>query len=323
VSIIQLVMTPKNSVLTVLIIILFITLALHVVPLGENDAWIRRAILDVLHLMGFLVVSVFVLLYFRARREALGLDVTQCYFLTLAVVGFFAVLSEGAQLMTSRNASWGDIGRDIVGISSGLLIASGFVFSSRWRYVLFAVAITAVGLGIHQPLGVILAGIISQREPPVISFDNLLDTYRVEGASAELEIVTAPPQLATDDKVLRIRPNGRHFSEGVVFHGLTRDWSRFRALKFVAAAAEPGLTELDLRLTSSATENNKAGGVRIAISISTEPTDIVLPIEEIFRAPPRRPSHLGPLDLANITGLSVLSNTGTRAEFYLNDVRLE
>jgi hypothetical protein len=316
-------MSQKISFVTVLVVILGVTLMLHVVPLDENGAWIRRAILDALHLVGFLALSVFVLLYFRARSEAFGLNSVQCYLLTLGIVGCFAVLSEGAQLMTSRNASWGDIVRDIVGISSGLLIASGFLSNSRWRYVLLAVAIIAVGLGIQRPLGVILAGTISQRETAIISFDNLLDGYRVEGLSADLEIVTASEHLPTNDKVLRVRPNGQGSSEGVALHGLTRDWSKFRALKFSAAAAESDITELDLRLTSSATQKKRAGGVRITIFISTAPTDIVLSIEEIANAPPRRPAHLGPLDLANISGVSVLYKTRTRTAIYLNDVRLD
>jgi hypothetical protein len=292
-----------------------LVLLVHVIPVGQRGARLLSALFDVFHVVGFAALTAVV---YIVRRRANG-PLRYALIGAPVLVGLVAAGSEGAQLMTRRSPSVDDLLRDVIGISLGLAAAAIWEVCPRFRIPsLFVVAIL-IALTVEPPLGVATTELLPESTSPSLRFEPFLDRYRVGSVSARASIVDLPGP--NRNRALRVETAGRAGREGASVFGFSGDWTRRRQFSLRVSADD--LTELELLLVSRPTATTEAGLARIRFAVSPEMSEVVMTIDEIAAVGPRPRAQVGWLNLANVTGVEILSAARTRSVFFVDDVRLD
>jgi VanZ family protein len=294
-----------------------ITLIAHVIPTGDQNDRVRRTIFDIGHVIGFAGFTALLATVMRRERCPPGLSAT-CAYVVAAILAFgLAVLSEAVQGLTGRDASTGDLLRDIGGISVGLLIAIAFALRPARRLGLILLGVIGLTVMLQNPIGVFVATATARlNSTHSFGFESPLERHLVESAAASVDVVAAPSHWQRSGNVLRVRPDGKR--QRILFFGMPRDWSGYSALRFTVAADSPELRELVLRVDSSGSSNSCEAWFRKRVAVGTEPKEITISIDEIARE-----FALKGLDITDISHIRFLAWDAAGMAFYLDDLRLE
>lgn len=288
-------------------------LALHVVA-ADAAALRLREIFDAVHVAGFASIAAVTLIV----AERLGARRAAALAVSAGAVAALGLVSEAAQLLTLRDASLGDLGRDAAGIVAGLAFVRAARSPER-RLGLMALALAALGAGLFAPVRILVARGLAERAMPVLAgFERDLEAPFVHGSAARVERVPAPKGWPLEGRVARVTPvPGRRFP-GIAFSDLPRDWSHYQALTFVVAAETAALHELTIRVHDSAHDDTFTDRFNRAFAVGTSPARVRIELADVRDAP-----HGRRLDLSRVEGIVIFSADAAAGSFLIDDLRLE
>lgn len=294
-----------------------VVLAAHLLPAGGGDAWLRGALFDVAHVVGFAAVAA--LASVAARHEAAARGISREALQTAVIVALLglAAVSESAQYFTARDASIGDLLRDASGIVAGVLAALSLRRRGTGRAALLVLAAACLAAGLAGPAGKAVAVVVARLEPRGgASFSNAFADRLLERRNARIEFVSAPSGWS-GGSVVRVTPTSSD-DAGFTYHGLPRDWSAYRALSFTVATERAAPNALMLRVEGSLIGRFRRRRSRLIVPVTTVPREISIPISEIAAS-----SRPGAFDFENVYGVSVLATDAEDSAFLVGDFRLE
>jgi len=304
---------PPRRLLAGLSLAFAAAFALHVVA-ADTAASRLREIFDAAHVLGFTCLAAVTLLV--ARR--LGLGPRPALVLSAAIVAAFAVVAESAQLLTARDASIGDLGRDAAGLCAGLaLVCAAGAPAMRWR--LAGIAVLALAAGLFAPGRILVARGLALRSLPVLAgFERSLEAPFFSGSNASVERVPAPAGWPLGGQVARVTPAPGSRYPGIAFFDLPRDWRGYEALSFVVAAESGALRELSIRIHDTVHDNTFADRFNRVFAVGSAPERIRIELADVRAAPRGRP-----LDLARVEEIIVFAVGSAHGGFLIDDLRLE
>jgi hypothetical protein len=132
--------------------------------------------MGVAHVVGFAVLTTFLLhhsLKIASERAWHWLPVLS---ICVLFVSGLAVVSEGLQMFTARDADIADLVRDASGIAAGVAFSAAVSSRGIRRLLILACACTILVIGAWAPGSVLLAmGIAQLRVPLLIDFEGMVD----------------------------------------------------------------------------------------------------------------------------------------------------
>ncbi len=290
----------------------------------EPHYWSRNAkfFIKTFHAPGFAVVALVFLGVFR--RQGMG---RRSYLYAALAAMLAGIVSELAQLGSSRDADVGDLLRDAIGICAGLGLAALFDRSLRKgrprRWLPLLVLGTGAALVASFWLTVMSAHALWARNaalPTLASFAHRWERFLYEEASAPTANRIARPRgwpVTADDGVLWSASTGRW---NTVLHLRPYpDWRRYRAFSFVAASADgkPHAVNVNIWDIPPGPDRPRNSFNR-DIEVTPAPQRFTIAFEEIANASTDRPFDFEHVDLV------ILSLRGQgRGTLLLDDFRLE
>ncbi len=267
-------MTGRELRLVILCVIAVILA--HVI---DVSGWTRpRLGTDVFHVFAFALIGFFVVRSLRARR---GLGWWPAALLTLAISLGLGLLGEAAQIATSRDADWGDIGRDLVGTGAGIAVAAVLaVASHRDRLLLTGVAAGLLVGGCLPSITESLAWWSADEHFPVLdSFENRLQRplWRSTGADFDFQPGADGTELCGE------------FSRGN-YPGVARrvpsDWRGYARLDLDLVASTP--TEVVIRIHDLDHDGRHADRFNRTLKLDAGPARVSIPMDAIRTGPRER-----------------------------------
>ena len=298
-------------------VILIVLLVIHLATPTRGGLWLQT-FYDSLHVPLFGIIAVCALvvtpLHWSRRKRLLAV---------LGAVVALSVLSEIAQIPTTRDASFSDLLADWFGAAG--FIAAAIVFSSsvsvpkgRGRYlVILGVALIVWPL---LPLAKVSAAYLERNQslPALVNFDSRFGDlfFRAQNAT----INKARRAIANSYSMEVSLEDGPW--PGLIFHDLWPNWEPYSALVIGIENPETDVLPVNIRVHDRAHRNgDQSYGDRFNLSYELEPGRHVLriPLEQIRKAPKDRL-----MDLSQIEGIVVFcsaDHAGRR--FQLIEIRLE
>ncbi len=229
-------------------------------------------------------------------------------------------MTEILQLATGREASWNDLGKDLLGSSVGLvLFAPGRFEIGRWQLRSLQLVVVGVLIWSLLPLGkVVVDDLIAWQQFPLLAgFETPFETSRWEGNSRRrLNRNTVFSGAGS----LRVRLNTDRYS-GAFLVEFPRDWSPYRLLQL--QVNNPDSEELLLHLRIHDQDHRKHGNAyrdRFSTSFKLQSGWNLLEIslEKVARAPRDRP-----MDMRRIAAVGVfVARLQQPRMIYIDEVKL-
>jgi VanZ family protein len=287
------------------------------------EHWPQLAIdlMHTLHGSGFalLALAIFVVLRFRQRSPG-------NYRLAAAIAMGIGVLSEISQIPGPRNAEFGDLLVDALGILGTLGIVAAFDRSVRiqltrpMRMLLPLAASIALGIACLPSLWYSFALVEQYRTfPELLTFEHRWENAIFGQTRSHLPALVARPTdwPADGDTVALATENGRW---GIFLSVHPQpDWRDYSALSFVAASYK-GEVGMDISLRDMPQDGERAG-VRYNkfVRLDEKPQRVVVSFDEIRANPKGRPFDLSLVDAIILSA----SKPGQESKVLLDDFRLE
>lgn len=286
----------------------------HVYPSGEDNAFLRGAVFNLGHVVGFALATGLAVVIL-ARIESLAfLGPRRVVAVAAALMAGLAVLSEAAQYPLARDASPADLARDVAGIGVGALVTVGLNGAGRTRLIALTLAGLVLAAAFAAPVGIVAAKLAAARGPAAFGFETWLERRLIHGGTASIGVVEAPPGWEGAGHVLRVTPRGRARREGVTHFGFPRDWSGYDRLVARVGAAEGGPRSVLLVIESPSAERGRHR-YRGRFEIDPEPRELSLNLHALTAA--------AEVDLGRVYQVKVLAEAAAGQTFYVDDLRLE
>jgi hypothetical protein len=243
--------------------------------------------------------------------------------LTSAVVFILGVISEAAQFPTARDASFGDLGRDMVGGAVGIILCLVFSGDSDQGRSTKMILLLVAGLLLTPTLtplsGVTLAYVERKQQLPIlISGDqnHVLKFIRRQDAT-NVDIV---PGASGHSCVLSIARNGR--GPGLAFENLWTDWSAYEGIGI--ELDNPGSEPLDIVVRSHDLMHLEgiqphSDRYNAPFTLDAGSNTLKIPMRDIRNAPAGRM-----MNIQRMNGLGIFSNTAdSDAKFCVYRIELD
>ena len=291
-------------------------LALHFFRPPAGGLW-TQVFFDSLHVPVFGLIAVFIFLTGSSsstwgRRAAIAL-------ITTAALG---VLSEAAQIFTSRDASWRDLVADCFGAASFLAIFLAVrpaqQFSGIQRTILAGAAAILLGW-ILAPLAITSAAYMERfsQFPTIVRFDSHFGRLLARTQNIDYQIVSSTQGEPAHALVtLREKP-----WPGVAFHDVWPDWSGFSTLIIELGVNGDSPLPINIRAHDEAHKSSKQFTDRFNRSYTLDPgkQSLKIPLADLVNAP-----HGRLMDLTQMSEIIVFSDASNAGRsFKLYDIRLE
>jgi VanZ family protein len=315
---------PWHRVVQLLGVAALALLAIVAAHFFEPHYWSRNAkyFIKTFHAPGFAGVAVVFLIVLRRQ----GVRRRSYLYAALAAIAA-GVVSEVAQIGSTRSADVGDLLRDAIGICGGLGLAAIFDpgLRPRPRGVRLALLVAGTGAALVASfwLTAMSAHALWARNaalPVLATFAQPWERFLYEEAgSATTGRVTRPRSwpATDDDLVLRTTSTGRW---NTVLHLRPYpDWRAYGAFSFVAASADGDTHPVNVNIWDIPPP---AAGPRNSfnrnIEVTPEPQRFTIRFDQIAEASPERPFDFQHVELV------ILSVRGDdRGTLLLDDFRLE
>ena len=295
-----------------------VVIAAHTLPAAGGDAFLQRAVFDVVHVLGFAVIAASSSVAARRLASSNGISQAKVLSVVAAVLLGLALLAESLQHFTARDASYGDLLRDGFGIAAGMLAGACLPQRGGRRWALLGVCAVLLAASVHRPAATVLTVAIARLGPDgAVRLANRSGLRVMEPRNAAVEIVAAPTGWTGDGPVLRVVPAASG-DAGFTYYGLPRDWSRYRRLRFTIATEHAAPSELTLRVEGPLIGPSRRDRSRIRIDVTTTPRSVSMSLHDIAAS-----SRHGVLRLDDVHGFSVLARDARGSAFYVSDLRLE
>jgi len=229
-------------------------------------------------------------------------------------------LSELIQSQIGREATWQDLGNDIVGAIGGLVLFSESRKTiSRWQLKFLQVPILLLALWSLWPVGKVLVDdVISWRQFPLLSgFETPLEKTRW-GGSARRKV--SHDIHFSGNSSLQVKLTKQRYS-GIGLKDFPRDWSAYRAVNLQVFNPDTDPLKIYFRIHDQHHHDNKnAHSDRYNTSFDLIPgwNHLQVSLEKVVQAPKNRM-----LDLTHIAGMGLFMGKLDRPRtIYLDDVKL-
>lgn len=238
------------------------------------------------------------------------------WFIVAAVAFALGGSIEIIQGMTGRNASWGDVARNMTGVWLGLAWGVTRAKGLRWHRALSAIALAVLFIPFTH-LAVDRAK--SLREFPVLA--NFERPVGVVYWGRDVSIAPAPQREAANDHALKVELSTARYS-GFYFEHFPADWRGYKSLHFeLFNPTEKSLTMV-LRLHDAwHHQSGQAYGDRFNIRFQVEPgwNAYQFSLDDVRNAPTKRD-----MDLSRIQTLGIFTmNLPQPTTLYFDNLRLE
>lgn len=239
----------------VIAVALIVILLLSVVfaPLPGGAAWLSR-LHDSAHGPVFGCIAVLTLIALRRWKQFAALNHIAQYVLSFAAASVLGLLTELAQIPAGRDASWGDLWRDVAGAVAFLMMFSAFDIRTHnnrlWRGATVALGLVLTGY-LVSPIAV---AAIKYRErdaafPILADFSRDPDLYFVWRHDVHVDFSAPPAPLRKPGERAAARVG---FSQeqyaGLEFHEPYPDWRGYSTLALEIANAQPHDLHLVVRV---------------------------------------------------------------------------
>jgi hypothetical protein len=307
----------KVNVRNVLIsaIALSLLLVIHFVTPPEGGLWLQT-FYDSAHIPIFGVIAISVM-----YMTPPAWDRWRRFLVSLAAVTLLAMLSELAQLPTSRDASLRDFASDMLGGIGFMCVAMGLsrnpsVLGKRRLYILL-VGMASIALPL-APLVAVSASYIERAQalPDLIRFDSRYSELLFRMQTAEL-IRTKEPMSGRVSAVILL---GDGQWPGISFTDIWPNWEAYDALEVDIENPEATTLPISIRIHDRDHRHNRTFDDRFNRRIDLAPGRQVLEIdlEEIREAPSGRKMNMAEID--EVILFSTRKQAGRR--FVLHDLSL-
>lgn len=291
-------------------------LTLHFFRPPAGGLW-TQVFFDSLHVPVFGLVAILIYLMGDAssnwlRRAAIS----------VAVASALGVLSEAAQIFTSRDASLRDLVADCVGaagfLAIFLAIRPSLAFSIAQRFLLLGSAVLLLSW-VLAPIAVTSAAYVERysQYPAIVRFDSHFGRVLTRAQNIDYEIV-APEKLEAAHALVTLRDKPW---PGVAFHDVWPDWSRYKTLVIELGVNEESPLQINVRAHDESHKSSNAFSDRFNRSYTLDPGRHVLriPLTDLANAPRGRS-----MDLSRMSELILFSDASNAGRsFRIYEIRLE
>ena len=283
------------------------------------------------HGPAFALVTLILIIVLRRRARARAGHVLSAYALAIAGALVLGGAIEILQLLTARDASFGDLWRDAL----GALATAGFCMAldPRIRVLRRSIVARACGLvvGIASSL-LLVAPLVttaaaylqrSQIFPVLADFNTPFSTHFVVAYSSVIvDRGSLPLEMRRDDGAdvgLHARVTGNGGWSVAVWEPV-RDWRRYDRVSIELANPTPEKLVIRVRIRDRSSGSDRRRGILGTIEIPPQTRGTA----SLSLNDPDRVREDSPLDLAEVRGLVLVRGRGSRArEFYVLRIWLE
>ncbi|MGH8187450.1 MAG: VanZ family protein, partial [Steroidobacteraceae bacterium] len=284
---------------------------------------------DTAHAPIFGCLAVLSLFLVRSQQRLRSGSIPRQYLAALALTTLLGVATEVAQVATGRNASFADIGRDVLGAIAFLVLYAGFV--DQIRHAANVRRVRSIGIVSAVLLFVILGTPLAraaleyrareQRFPVLADFSRQFDPYFFGHNRAEVELRRMPQRWATSGHETTLRV---HFASepypGIEIAEPAPDWRTHSALALDITNPTDAELRVMLWVSDARHDYEYADRLNKPMRIPPHTRSVVrVPLAEVENAPAARR-----MDLARIATVALFRGEpedGT--EMYLSRVWLE
>lgn len=238
------------------------------------------------------------------------------WFLVAALAFAVGGSIEMIQGMTGRNASWGDVARNMTGVWLGLAWGVAQAQWLRWHRVLSAVALAVLFVPF---INLAVDRVKSFNEFPVLA--NFERPVGVDYWRGDVSIATVPGRDNANGHALKVELNTARYS-GFYFEHFPADWRGYKRLHF--DLFNPGEKSLTMVLRVHDVWHQQSGqayGDRYNVRFQAEPgwNSYQFALDDLLNAPTKRD-----MDLSRIQTLGIFTmNLPQPVTLYFDNFRLE
>ena len=282
------------------------------VPLPIMPSYASRTIENAGHAPLFFLLTIGLMFVLRDDRRLQGV---RLYALVGLVSAGAGLLSEVIQRPLARDASWEDVGADVLGVIVGLAVYALFdrrITLRRWhRVVAVLVAISCIAILVEPIVRMARAYVHRNGQFPVLAdFHSRLELYWTLSIGVNREIV---------DDALEVNFGAEEFP-GVAFHEPVPDWRSYKTLAIDVENPDPEPLRLVVRVHDR--RHNRMFSDRFNRNFTLAPAErrtLEISLEDIRNAPRGRL-----MDMANISDITLFKGTsGGSLRLRIHSLRLE
>jgi hypothetical protein len=287
-------------------------------PVPGNTRWITT-LHDTAHAPIFGCLAVLSLFLVRAWRRFRSASTPRQYLAALALTTLLGVATEVAQLVTGRDASLADIGRDVLGAAAFLVLYA--TFKKQTSLGIVSAVLLFVILGAPLARAALEYRAREQRFPVLADFSRQLDPYFLGQNRAEVDLLPMPQQWAAskDETTLRVL-FAREPYPGIEISEPAADWREYSTL----ALDLTNPTEVEVRVvlwvSDAQHDYEYADRLNKVLRVPPHTRSVVrVPVTEVENAPATRR-----MDLSRMANIAVFrAEPGDGRELYISRVWLE
>jgi hypothetical protein len=298
-------------------------IVLHVLPSEAFGVELGPEVFDLAHGALFAVIAYGAIRY----MERGNIDLPQLRVLdrkvpptiiAAAALALFAFVAESSQVLSSRDASVGDLIRDFSGILSGTLLAIA-IRQRPWRRIALSAASIAVLIAVMwRPGQLVLAQVVIRSQfPTLMTFESRLELPLARRMRASMRVIDAPPGWPRDGHVAEITPFNTSRIHGIAIPVMRTDWSGYEALVLEIASA--GAPSMEITVGVQESGRGRADGRYFGrYRITQVPMSLRIPLAEL-----RTSSSEQVPDTTQIESVMLFVDGEETSSFLVGDMRLE
>ncbi len=230
----------------------------------------------------------------------------------------FALITEGLQTLTQRQASVEDVWWDIIGIALAMSLIAAWRFSHNTRQKVFftGIALALFTATVFSPLMLALADWRNEKDFPLLSnMERFSDHYLWSRGEISDEHAKAGTHA------LKVALKAELYS-GTTLRHMPGDWTQFESLHLSVFNPNADILPLSLRVQDSVHDHSEqVHSDRFNHDFNAKPgwTDLVIPLQKIEKAPRARAMRMNA-----ITRLRIYARDDKHAgsAFYIDEVYL-
>lgn len=297
-------------------------------PVPGNTRWMMT-LHDTAHAPVFGCLAILSLFLARSRERFRSTSIPRQYLAALGLTALLGVATEIAQLATGRDASFADIGRDVLGAAAFLVLYAAF--DEQIRHAANARRVRSVGVLSAVLLLVILIAPLAraalayrareQRFPVLADFSRQFDPYFLGQNRAKVELEGMPQRWAAskDEATLRVQFAAEPYP-GIEIAEPAPDWRAYATLALDLTNPTDAELRVVLWVSDARHDYEYVDRLNKVLRIAPQTRNVVrVPVAEVENAPATRRMDLS--RIANIALFRAEPADGT--EMYLSRVWLE
>ncbi len=226
-------------------------------------------------------------------------------------------LTELIQSQIGREATWQDLGNDIVGAALGVVFfAKSRKTVSKWQLKCLQIPILLIALWSLLPVGkVLLDDVIAWRQFPLLSgFETRLEGSRWSGSAKRK--ITHEVHFAGNSS-LQIMLTTQRYS-GLGLKDFPQDWNDYSAVSLQVFNPDEHPLQLHFRIHDQQHNNTYRDRFNTSFEINPGWNYLRVPLAKVAKSPKDRL-----LDLTHISGMGLfVGKLDDRRTIYLDDVKL-